>query len=68
MGLLETISSPQDLSRLTDDQMARLAEEIRSFLIESVSRMMMRQALEALDRELRSRLSSDASTGSGQGA
>ena len=30
-------------------------------LIESVSRMMMRQALEALDRELRSRINPDAS-------
>jgi uncharacterized protein len=30
-------------------------------LIESVSRMMMRQALESLDRELRSRIESDAS-------
>ena len=38
MGLLETISSPQDLSRLTADQMAQLAEEIRSFLITNVSR------------------------------
>ena len=30
-------------------------------LIESVSKMMMRQALEALDRELRARINADAS-------
>lgn len=38
MGLLETIRHPQDLSRLTDDQLVRLAGEIRDFLITNVSR------------------------------
>ena len=38
MGLLETIRHPQDLSRLTSDQLARLAGEIRDFLITNVSR------------------------------
>jgi 1-deoxy-D-xylulose-5-phosphate synthase len=38
VGLLETIRSPQDLSRLTPGQVRRLAEEIRSFLIANVSR------------------------------
>ncbi|MHA7276208.1 1-deoxy-D-xylulose-5-phosphate synthase [Arthrobacter sp. HLT1-21] len=38
MGLLETIRHPQDLSRLTADQLVRLAAEIRDFLITNVSR------------------------------
>ncbi|MBG6181099.1 1-deoxy-D-xylulose-5-phosphate synthase [Arthrobacter sp. CAN_A1] len=38
MGLLETIRHPQDLSRLTGDQLVRLAAEIRDFLITNVSR------------------------------
>lgn len=38
MGLLETIRSPQDLTRLTLSQVHRLAEEIRTFLIANVSR------------------------------
>ncbi|NUL44926.1 1-deoxy-D-xylulose-5-phosphate synthase [Cellulosimicrobium funkei] len=38
MGLLETIHTPQDLTRLTAGQMRQLAEEIRSFLIATVSR------------------------------
>ncbi|MBE0011150.1 MULTISPECIES: 1-deoxy-D-xylulose-5-phosphate synthase [unclassified Arthrobacter] len=38
MGLLETIRHPQDLSRLTNDQLVRLAGEIRDFLITNVSR------------------------------
>ncbi|MBP2217290.1 1-deoxy-D-xylulose-5-phosphate synthase [Arthrobacter sp. CAN_C5] len=38
MGLLETIRHPQDLSRLTDDQLMRLTGEIRDFLITNVSR------------------------------
>ncbi|MCY1159655.1 MAG: dxs, partial [Citricoccus sp.] len=38
MGLLETIRSPQDLSRLTPSQVRRLAEEVRTFLIANVSR------------------------------
>lgn len=38
MGLLETIHSPQDLSRLTGQQLSRLAAEIRAFLISNVSR------------------------------
>ncbi len=38
MGLLETISSPQDLSRLSGQQLSLLAAEIRTFLISNVSR------------------------------
>ncbi|MHA7155008.1 1-deoxy-D-xylulose-5-phosphate synthase [Arthrobacter sp. TMN-50] len=38
MGLLETIRHPQDLNRLTGDQLVRLAAEIRDFLITNVSR------------------------------
>jgi len=36
--LLETISSPRDLKRLSPDQLPRLATEIRDTLIETVSR------------------------------
>jgi 1-deoxy-D-xylulose-5-phosphate synthase len=36
--LLETISSPRDLKRLSPDQLPRLASEIRDVLIETVSR------------------------------
>lgn len=38
MGLLETIHGPQDLSRLSGQQLSRLAAEIRAFLISNVSR------------------------------
>ena len=38
MTLLETISSPRDLKRLSPDQLPRLATEIRDTLIETVSR------------------------------
>lgn len=37
MRILQTIKSPQDLSKLTDEQLGRLAEEIREFLIANVS-------------------------------
>lgn len=37
MGLLETITDPRDLSRLSDAQMEALAQEIRVFLISNVS-------------------------------
>jgi 1-deoxy-D-xylulose-5-phosphate synthase len=36
--LLETISSPRDVRRLSPDQLPRLASEIRDMLIETVSR------------------------------
>jgi 1-deoxy-D-xylulose-5-phosphate synthase len=36
--LLETIQSPADLKRLDDAQMAELAEEIRAFLIQTLSK------------------------------
>ncbi|MCD0486517.1 hypothetical protein LO771_30090, partial [Streptacidiphilus sp. ASG 303] len=36
--LLETISEPADLGRLTPAQLAELAEEIRGFLVDAVSR------------------------------
>jgi 1-deoxy-D-xylulose-5-phosphate synthase len=38
VGLLETIRSPRDLKRLDSAQLPQLAEEIREFLISSVSR------------------------------
>jgi uncharacterized protein len=45
----------------SDVQIGGRIASVGQRLIESVSRMMMRQALESLDRELRSRLESDAS-------
>ena len=36
--LLETIQSPADVKRLNDAQMAELAEEIREFLIQTLSK------------------------------
>lgn len=38
MGVLETITGPDDLKRLSSSDLLALAEEIRSFLVESVSR------------------------------
>ncbi|THJ67495.1 1-deoxy-D-xylulose-5-phosphate synthase [Arthrobacter echini] len=38
MGLLETISGPQDLSKLSASQLGDLAREIRGFLVSNVSR------------------------------
>ncbi|MGH8837551.1 MAG: 1-deoxy-D-xylulose-5-phosphate synthase, partial [Actinomycetes bacterium] len=38
MSLLETISDPSDLRALPSEQLAELAAEIRSFLVESVAR------------------------------
>lgn len=38
MALLESITSPADVRRLTRTQVGRLADEIRTFLVESVSR------------------------------
>ncbi|MDQ0756723.1 1-deoxy-D-xylulose-5-phosphate synthase [Arthrobacter sp. B3I4] len=37
MGILETIRSPQDLSKLSEAQLAQLAAEVREFLIGNVS-------------------------------
>ncbi|WP_104111616.1 MULTISPECIES: 1-deoxy-D-xylulose-5-phosphate synthase [unclassified Arthrobacter] len=37
MGLLESITHPRDLSRLSEQQMEELAQEIRDFLIANVS-------------------------------
>lgn len=37
MGLLEGIASPEDLRRLPDEDLPALAEEIREFLVRSVS-------------------------------
>lgn len=37
MSILPTIGAPQDLSRLSAEQLERLAEEIRAFLIANVS-------------------------------
>ena len=38
MGLLDSIHGPEDLRPLDREQLADLAEEIRSFLVASVSR------------------------------
>ncbi|MCL2849185.1 MAG: 1-deoxy-D-xylulose-5-phosphate synthase [Micrococcales bacterium] len=38
MGLLEQIASPADVRRLSAQQVAELAEEIRTFLVDQVSR------------------------------
>ena len=46
----------------SDVQIGGRIASVGQRLIESVSRMMMRQALESLDRELRSRIESDASS------
>ena len=35
--LLDTVHSPEDLRRLSDQDTVKLAEEIRSFLVENVS-------------------------------
>ena len=45
----------------SDVQIGGRIASVGQRLIESVSRMMMRQALEALDRELRTRIDADAS-------
>lgn len=37
MGLLETIQHPADLTRLSDEQMLQLAQEIRDFLVSNVA-------------------------------
>lgn len=38
MTLLETIKGPRDLDQLGREELAQLAEEIRRFLVENVSR------------------------------
>jgi 1-deoxy-D-xylulose-5-phosphate synthase len=38
MGLLDRIGSPADVRRLTSTQVSQLADEIRAFLVENVSR------------------------------
>src|SRR5258708_24729538 len=38
MGIRETISSPEDLRRLDQPQLAQLAQEVRAFLVEQTSR------------------------------
>jgi hypothetical protein len=38
VGVLETITGPADLKALTPDQLPGLAQEIRDFLVESVSK------------------------------
>src|SRR5687767_767267 len=38
MSLLSSITGPRDLDALTPEQLTQLAEEIRTFLIENVSR------------------------------
>ena len=38
MPLLDGVTGPQDLRKLTPDELRRLAEEIRAFLVTNVSR------------------------------
>ncbi len=38
MGILETITGPRDLDRLSREQMLELATEIRQFLVAEVSK------------------------------
>ena len=38
MTLLERINGPEDLKHLTQDQLSRLASEIRDVLVETVTR------------------------------
>src|SRR5260370_13013145 len=38
MGILETINSPEDLRRLDQPQLAKLAQEVRAFLVEQTSK------------------------------
>ena len=37
MRLLDTVASPEDLKRLSQDELVQLADEIRALLIEKVS-------------------------------
>ena len=50
-----------EMQYASDVQIGGRIASVGQRLIESVSRMMMRQALEALDRELRARINPDAS-------
>jgi uncharacterized protein len=50
-----------EMQYTSDVQIGGRIASVGQRLIESVSRMMMRQALEALDRELRARMNPDAS-------
>ena len=36
--LLDTINSPEDLRRLPEDELPEVAEELRGFMVESVSK------------------------------
>src|ERR1700737_1121133 len=38
MGILESINSPADLRRLDQTQLAKLAQEVRAFLVEQTSK------------------------------
>ncbi len=58
------VTSPtaaREMQYTSDVQIGGRIASVGQRLIESVSRMMMRQALEALDRELRARMNPDAS-------
>jgi uncharacterized protein len=61
VALLEQPEGGTEMQYSSDVQIGGRIASVGQRLIESVSRMMMRQALEALDRELRARMNPDAS-------
>jgi carbon monoxide dehydrogenase subunit G len=61
VDLREQQGGGTEMQYTSDVQIGGRIASVGQRLIESVSRMMMRQALEALDRELRARMNPDAS-------
>ena len=61
VDLREQPGGGTEMQYTSDVQIGGRIASVGQRLIESVSRMMMRQALEALDRELRARMNPDAS-------
>ena len=61
VALREQADGGTAMEYTSDVQIGGRIASVGQRLIESVSRMMMRQALEALDRELRARIDADAS-------
>src|SRR5262245_25605523 len=60
--LREQAENSTEMHYASDVQIGGRIASVGQRLIDSVSKMMMRQALEALDRELRARISPDASS------
>jgi hypothetical protein len=59
--LRDQAGNATEMHYASDVQIGGRIASVGQRLIDSVSRMMMRQALEALDRELRARINPDAS-------